>query len=199
MRNPFQSNFVSRSRCFEAYACLTPLEASNRVGTFPQVRSLLLQSSVFGSAIRGRVVRVARRDEGGRRLSPLDDRLTCRDDGRAGCRSSRSCPRPVLGDRAGPDPGGDRALRRCRRDHFLPGDGPWSRTAAEVALAGTDKDITDYIRTGWTQAAQQDDRARVEKPATLPRRRTRRTTTASSPPVSRTGAPRRPTSAPSAK
>ncbi|WP_338672187.1 hypothetical protein V1460_04110 [Streptomyces sp. SCSIO 30461] len=45
--------------------------------------------------------------------------------------------------------------------------GPWSRTAAEVALAGTDKDVTDYIRTGWTQAAQQDDRTRVENLALL--------------------------------
>ncbi|MEU1625328.1 polymorphic toxin-type HINT domain-containing protein [Streptomyces sp. NPDC020096] len=44
--------------------------------------------------------------------------------------------------------------------------GPWSRTAAEVALAGSDEDITQYTRTGWKQAAQQDERARVEQLST---------------------------------
>ncbi|WP_269853941.1 polymorphic toxin-type HINT domain-containing protein [Streptomyces sp. RPT161] len=40
--------------------------------------------------------------------------------------------------------------------------GPWSSAAAEAALAGTDLEITDYARTGWKQAAEQDDRYRVE-------------------------------------
>ncbi|MBC3844448.1 hypothetical protein GXW82_42900 [Streptacidiphilus sp. 4-A2] len=39
---------------------------------------------------------------------------------------------------------------------------PWSRTAAEVALAESDTDLLGYARTGWLQAAQQDDRVTVE-------------------------------------
>ena len=45
--------------------------------------------------------------------------------------------------------------------------GPWSQTAAEVALAGSDKDVTNYVVKGWKDAAQQDDRARVENLALM--------------------------------
>ncbi|MFJ5530567.1 polymorphic toxin-type HINT domain-containing protein [Streptomyces sp. NPDC093261] len=40
--------------------------------------------------------------------------------------------------------------------------GPWSRGAAEVALTGTDQDVVDYLSTLRAQAAQQDDRYRVQ-------------------------------------
>ncbi|MGW2698221.1 polymorphic toxin-type HINT domain-containing protein [Streptomyces sp. NPDC001296] len=39
---------------------------------------------------------------------------------------------------------------------------PWSQFAALVALAGTDADITAYIRTGRQEASAQDDRQDVE-------------------------------------
>ncbi|WP_326657182.1 polymorphic toxin-type HINT domain-containing protein [Streptomyces sp. NBC_00385] len=41
--------------------------------------------------------------------------------------------------------------------------GPWSRAAAEAAVAGTDQDVTEYVRTGWTEAAEADDRSQVER------------------------------------
>ncbi|MFF3401492.1 hypothetical protein ACFYW6_23645 [Streptomyces sp. NPDC002659] len=37
--------------------------------------------------------------------------------------------------------------------------GPWSRTAAEVALARSDAVVSEYIRTGWKAADEQDERA----------------------------------------
>ncbi|MDT0467370.1 ALF repeat-containing protein [Streptomyces gibsoniae] len=39
---------------------------------------------------------------------------------------------------------------------------PWSRSAALVALAGSDADITAYIRTGRREAGVQEDRQDVE-------------------------------------
>lgn len=44
---------------------------------------------------------------------------------------------------------------------------PWSQSAALVALADSDDDITAYIRTGRTDAAGQDDRGDVENLALL--------------------------------
>ncbi|MCA6090565.1 hypothetical protein LE181_00005, partial [Streptomyces sp. SCA3-4] len=41
--------------------------------------------------------------------------------------------------------------------------GPWSQSAAAVALASTDEAARDYVMTGWKEAAQQDERARVER------------------------------------
>ncbi|MGW0212613.1 ALF repeat-containing protein, partial [Streptomyces sp. NPDC003233] len=38
----------------------------------------------------------------------------------------------------------------------------WSQSAALVALAGSDQDVTDYIRTGRQDASDQDDRQDVE-------------------------------------
>ncbi|MFJ9799980.1 ALF repeat-containing protein [Streptomyces wuyuanensis] len=40
--------------------------------------------------------------------------------------------------------------------------GRWSRTAAEVALAGSDDVISEYIRTGWKAPGEQDERAHVK-------------------------------------
>ncbi|MFI8105364.1 DddA-like double-stranded DNA deaminase toxin [Streptomyces sp. NPDC086023] len=39
--------------------------------------------------------------------------------------------------------------------------GPWHKEAAARALAGTDQDVLDYLRTRWKEASQQDVRARV--------------------------------------
>ncbi|WP_406511107.1 polymorphic toxin-type HINT domain-containing protein [Streptomyces sp. NBC_00161] len=39
--------------------------------------------------------------------------------------------------------------------------GPWSRAAAEVALAGNDDAVVSYARTGWKQAADEDERENV--------------------------------------
>lgn len=41
--------------------------------------------------------------------------------------------------------------------------GPWSRAAAEHALAGTNPAMADYARTGWRDAQQQDDVDRVRE------------------------------------
>ncbi|HET6353791.1 polymorphic toxin-type HINT domain-containing protein, partial [Streptomyces sp.] len=41
--------------------------------------------------------------------------------------------------------------------------GPWSGTAAATALAGSDADVVEYLRTGWKEAAEQDERARAER------------------------------------
>ncbi|MGW4897934.1 polymorphic toxin-type HINT domain-containing protein [Kitasatospora sp. NPDC004240] len=41
--------------------------------------------------------------------------------------------------------------------------GPWSRTAAEYALAGADQAMLDYARTGWQSAQQQDDADRARQ------------------------------------
>ncbi|WP_405754782.1 polymorphic toxin-type HINT domain-containing protein [Streptomyces sp. NBC_00073] len=41
--------------------------------------------------------------------------------------------------------------------------GEWSKVAAEVALAGSDADITTYIQTGWARADQQDRRAQTAR------------------------------------
>ncbi|WP_051833129.1 polymorphic toxin-type HINT domain-containing protein [Streptomyces katrae] len=41
--------------------------------------------------------------------------------------------------------------------------GGWSEISAHVALAGSDTDINQYARTGWTEAAQQDERALVAR------------------------------------
>ncbi|WP_161989321.1 polymorphic toxin-type HINT domain-containing protein [Streptomyces sioyaensis] len=39
--------------------------------------------------------------------------------------------------------------------------GPWSQAAAETALGGADDDVAAYVRTGWKEALQQDDRVDV--------------------------------------
>ncbi|MGI5483489.1 polymorphic toxin-type HINT domain-containing protein [Streptomyces lavendofoliae] len=39
--------------------------------------------------------------------------------------------------------------------------GPWSRAAAQAAVAGADADVLDYVRTRWKEAAEQDARDRV--------------------------------------
>ncbi|MCP3819225.1 polymorphic toxin-type HINT domain-containing protein [Streptomyces sp. A3M-1-3] len=44
--------------------------------------------------------------------------------------------------------------------------GPWSRAAAEAAVAGADADVVEYVRTGWKGAAQQDDRVQVGRLST---------------------------------
>ncbi|MFE7129682.1 hypothetical protein ACFVIM_02360, partial [Streptomyces sp. NPDC057638] len=45
--------------------------------------------------------------------------------------------------------------------------GPWSRLAAEVALASDDKVVTDYVRTEWKSSAERDEFGRVEQLATV--------------------------------
>ncbi|MEV6588838.1 hypothetical protein [Streptomyces acidicola] len=40
--------------------------------------------------------------------------------------------------------------------------GPWSRAAAEVALAGTDQEVISYVRHGWDGARTKDQFARAE-------------------------------------
>ncbi|MEU1284111.1 polymorphic toxin-type HINT domain-containing protein [Kitasatospora sp. NPDC005856] len=37
--------------------------------------------------------------------------------------------------------------------------GPWAKSAAEYALAGSDEAVVDYVRTAWQTSAEQDDRA----------------------------------------
>ncbi|MER7818563.1 polymorphic toxin-type HINT domain-containing protein, partial [Streptomyces sp. NPDC096153] len=39
--------------------------------------------------------------------------------------------------------------------------GPWSRAAAQAAVAGADEFVLDYVRTRWKEAAEQDARDRV--------------------------------------
>lgn len=39
--------------------------------------------------------------------------------------------------------------------------GPWTRSAAEMALAGGEPELRDYLDTGREEAAEEDDRARV--------------------------------------
>ncbi len=46
---------------------------------------------------------------------------------------------------------------------------PWNRTAAEVALAGSDNDIRKYLQSGLHEAQEQDERARVERLAEDPK------------------------------
>ncbi|GAA3043082.1 hypothetical protein GCM10020229_62920 [Kitasatospora albolonga] len=41
--------------------------------------------------------------------------------------------------------------------------GPWSKSAAEFALADTDAVVAEYARTGWAQAAERDERTRVQQ------------------------------------
>ncbi|MCD9140583.1 ALF repeat-containing protein [Streptomyces albireticuli] len=40
--------------------------------------------------------------------------------------------------------------------------GPWSQAAAKTALTGSDEAVRSYLRTGWQQAAAQDQRAQVQ-------------------------------------
>ncbi|MEU9617402.1 ALF repeat-containing protein, partial [Streptomyces sp. NPDC048209] len=47
--------------------------------------------------------------------------------------------------------------------------GAWSRSAAGIALAGDDKKLVEYARTGWTEAAQHDERQSVERLAATSR------------------------------
>ncbi|MFF3911113.1 polymorphic toxin-type HINT domain-containing protein, partial [Streptomyces sp. NPDC001848] len=42
----------------------------------------------------------------------------------------------------------------------------WSQSAALMALAGSDQDVTDYVRTGRQQASAQDDRENIQQLAT---------------------------------
>lgn len=44
--------------------------------------------------------------------------------------------------------------------------GPWHKEAAARALAGTDQDVLDYLRTRWKEAAQYDIRERVVRLST---------------------------------
>ncbi|MER7815859.1 ALF repeat-containing protein, partial [Streptomyces sp. NPDC096153] len=39
----------------------------------------------------------------------------------------------------------------------------WSRAAAEVALASSDDYVVDYVRNGWKEAREQDERFQVER------------------------------------
>ncbi|MFD9536276.1 polymorphic toxin-type HINT domain-containing protein [Streptomyces sp. NPDC060010] len=41
--------------------------------------------------------------------------------------------------------------------------GPWSRAAAEAALAGDDEAVISYATDGWKKAAEQDDRQQVNQ------------------------------------
>ncbi|MEU7228323.1 polymorphic toxin-type HINT domain-containing protein, partial [Streptomyces chrestomyceticus] len=41
--------------------------------------------------------------------------------------------------------------------------GPWSQTAAQTVLAGSDRAVVEYVRSGWREAVQQDDYARVAR------------------------------------
>ncbi|MGC9443209.1 ALF repeat-containing protein [Streptomyces sp. WG5] len=45
--------------------------------------------------------------------------------------------------------------------HVAKTRGPWSVTTAEAALAGSDAQVIEYIRTGLTQAVQRDEYART--------------------------------------
>ncbi|MER0484646.1 ALF repeat-containing protein [Streptomyces sp. Edi2] len=40
--------------------------------------------------------------------------------------------------------------------------GPWSQAAAKAALTGSDDAVKEYLRTGWQQAAEQDERSRAQ-------------------------------------
>ncbi|WP_218924612.1 ALF repeat-containing protein [Streptomyces sp. rh207] len=45
--------------------------------------------------------------------------------------------------------------------HVMKTRGPWSVTTAEMALAGADDQVIEYIRKGWQKAAEQDEYART--------------------------------------
>ncbi|MDT0614895.1 polymorphic toxin-type HINT domain-containing protein [Streptomyces lancefieldiae] len=47
--------------------------------------------------------------------------------------------------------------------HIAKTRGPWSATAAEVALAGSDSDVVEYVRTGRELADQHDEADRVAR------------------------------------
>ncbi|MFJ4185032.1 polymorphic toxin-type HINT domain-containing protein [Kitasatospora sp. NPDC089509] len=40
--------------------------------------------------------------------------------------------------------------------------GPWAKSAAEFALAGSDEAVTDYVRTAWQTSSQEDERAETQ-------------------------------------
>ncbi|WP_405469083.1 polymorphic toxin-type HINT domain-containing protein [Streptomyces anulatus] len=44
--------------------------------------------------------------------------------------------------------------------------GPWARAAAEAAVAGSDAEVISYVRGGWQEASQEDDRVQVARLST---------------------------------
>ncbi|MFE2413902.1 polymorphic toxin-type HINT domain-containing protein [Kitasatospora sp. NPDC059408] len=40
--------------------------------------------------------------------------------------------------------------------------GPWAKSAAEYALAGSDESVIDYVRTSWQTSSQEDERAETQ-------------------------------------
>ncbi|WP_335936364.1 ALF repeat-containing protein [Streptomyces sp. PTD5-9] len=66
-------------------------------------------------------------------------------------------------DRPGADTAAIAADGRKLALQAMQSGSPWGRAAAESALGGTDAVVLDYIRNCWSEAAEQDERVRVER------------------------------------